>query len=362
MSPHHRRSTLLRGAIALLLAAAVVPAVAGAHQYDIDDLGNTTPSPSDIPDLPPVQPSVTADAAIVVDRSSGEVLFSKSPDRLRASASTTKMMTGLLAIEAINAGEVSLDDTVTISSDVNDEGGGAAGLAGGDTISLRDLLHITLVPSKNDAASAVGTYIGSAVYRPYFLSTQTAPRPIAVMRPTDARTLFVNRMNARAEELGLDDTSYVDMSGRDPEDLNEFGNFPAQANCDGDDFDEPACAHHSTARDLAALARVVMDDPLFADIVATTSWTTTTWRRANGTSRNRTYDTSNQLLPGEPNAFPGAYGVKTGTSGQAGQNLVSAAAREGDDVIAVVLGSDDSGAPGDRFTDSTALLQYALGE
>ena len=169
-------------------------------------------------------------------------------------------MTGLLAAEAIDSGAVSLDDTVTISSDVNIEGGGSAGLRGGDTISLRDLLHMTLIPSKNDAASAVGTYIAAQAYS-RSPRTHVDIQRLRMLAPPDARTLFVARMNARAAELGLDDTSYVDISGRDPEDLNENGDFPAQAGCDGNDFDEPACAHDTTARDLASLARVALDTP-----------------------------------------------------------------------------------------------------
>ena len=199
---------------------------------------------------------MSAAAAIVVERGSGVVLGAKNPDLRWAPASTTKMMTGLLAVEAIAAGDVSLSDTVTIQSNVGDENGGEAGLAPGDTISFRDLLYMMLVPSMNDAAVAVGTYVGSQ------------PNGLG---PATARTLFVNRMNERADELGLTNTSFVDISGRDPEDLGDEGFFPAQAGCDDNEFDNPLCAHYSTARDLAELAGVALDDPLFAAIVKTTT-------------------------------------------------------------------------------------------
>ena len=258
------------------------------------------------------------------------------------------------------------------------EGGGEAGLTPGDTISLRDLLYMTLVPSKNDAATAVGMYVGS---NPSWQPSWTA------------RTQFVQRMNERAAELGLSNTSYVDISGRDPEDLNEDGQLSEHAGCDENDFDNPACAHYSTARDLAALARVVLDDPLLASIVSTPSWRTTTWRSSTGAVRDTTYTTSNQLLPTRPQAYDGAYGVKTGTTDMARENLVSAArsgpppaidtsaaaqsypaaavsrrgASErriqspGPNVIAVVLGSDDDSATtADRFTDSRTLLDFGL--
>jgi D-alanyl-D-alanine carboxypeptidase (penicillin-binding protein 5/6) len=97
---------------------------------------------------------------------------------------------------------------------VDIEGGGEAGLAPGDTISFRDLLYMTLVPSKNDAATAVGMYVAS---HPTWQPSWTA------------RTQFVQRMNERAAELGLSNTSYVDISGRDPEDLNEDGQLSEQA-------------------------------------------------------------------------------------------------------------------------------------
>ena len=361
---------------ALAAAALIVPATASAGWSTKDDLGNTTPAghgnvPGPVDTNEPTEPAlpgVTAAAAIVVDRGSGAVIGAKNPDLRWAPASTTKIMTGLLAVEAIAAGDVSLTDTVTIQSNVNVEGGGAALLAPGDTISLRDLLYMTLVPSMNDAAHAVGTYIGS---QPGGLG------------PWTSRTLFVAKMNERAAELGLTNTSYIDISGRDPEDLNEFGNFPEQDGCDGNDFDDAQCAHYTTARDLATLANVALADPLFAAIVNTTSWPTTTWRSSTGAVRDTTYTTSNQLLPGQPQAYAGAYGVKTGTTNMARQNLVSAARRGtlprsytstdigpystarsqdwGPNIIAVVLGSDDDpNTTADRFSDSRRLLDYGL--
>ena len=123
-----------------------------------------------------------------MNRDTGEVLGAENPDLKWAPASTTKMMTALLTAEEINAGTVALSDTVTIQSDVDIEGGGEIGLAPGDTISLRDLLHIALLDSQNDAASAVGTYVGS--------QPEQDPSDIG-------RKKFVRRMNQRAGELGL---------------------------------------------------------------------------------------------------------------------------------------------------------------
>jgi serine-type D-Ala-D-Ala carboxypeptidase (penicillin-binding protein 5/6) len=299
----------------------------------VNESGNN-PDP-DCPTLPGF-PAVTAASAIVVDRVSGRVLGSKNPDLKRAPASTTKIMTGLLAVEAVSAGAVLLNDIVTIRADVGVEGGGQIGLKVGDTVSLRDLLHMALMSSENDAATAVGTYVGGS------------------------RAAFIAMMNTRAAQLGLSNTSYVDISGRDPEDFI--------AGCSGNEFDNPMCAHYTTARDLAALTRVALDDPLFARIVGKTTWTTTTWRRNSVvpgrpvTGLDVSLTTTNRLLRNTlPEFYPGAYGVKTGTSDRAGSNLVSAATRVQRDIIAVVLGSDsDDSATGDRFSDSRALLNFGF--
>lgn len=283
-------------------------------------------------------PSVTGDAAIVIERHSGVVLGSRNADIRRAPASVTKLMTALLAVEAVDAGETTLTTRATAQADVDIEGGNEIELRPGDRVSVRDLLYMALVESGNDAAVMLGTHVGGS------------------------RAAFIERMNERAAELGLDDTSFVDISGRDPEDLNDEGRLPAHAGCSGDDFDEAACAHHSTARDLAELARVVLDVPLLAQIVGTDSWTPSGWPAIT--------NTNDLILDDDADFFDGAYGVKTGTSGRAGSNLVSAASRrvcEGDglcterDVIAVVLGAADDGtAGGDRFSDSRRLLEFGL--
>ena len=327
-------------AAGVLAAAAIVgPSTASAGWSTRDDLGNTTPAGHGAADTAPPPrapfPAVSAAAAIVMDRDSGQVLGGKNPDLRWAPASTTKMMTGLLASEAIARGDVSLNDTVPISIYVDTEDPDAA-LRPGDTISLRDLMYMMLVSSENDAATAVAMHVGrNPDWRPDWI----------------ARMEFIDRMNERADELGLTNTSYVDVSGRDPEDLYE--------ECQDNEFDNPDCAHYSTARDLAKLARVVLDDPLLAGIVDTQSWETRTWRSSTGADRDDIFDTTNQLL----DTYAGAYGVKTGTTHMARENLVSAAARGGDDVIAVVLGSDDDDdTPADRFTDSRALLDFGLAE
>lgn len=236
-------------------------------------------------------------------------------------------MTGLLAVEAIAAGTASLGDSVVIQSDVADEGGGAVGLAQGDVVSLQDLLYLMLLGSENDAATAVGTHIGGS------------------------RSDFVDMMNARAAQLGLTGTRYVTISGRDPEDLYN-------PKCVGNAFQIHGCDHHSTARDLAALTRFALTKPLFRTIVATPQFTTA-WTSPPPLSSNTTTNTNQLLQPGA-DAYPGTYGVKTGTTDRAGANLVSAARNGSEHVIAVILGAEADGSTPDRFDDSKTLLDFGF--
>ncbi|MGS0684457.1 D-alanyl-D-alanine carboxypeptidase family protein [Nakamurella sp. GG22] len=321
-------------AVIAAAAGAVLTFPSGAiaqPPHDSDDPGHSNPLPG--PSVP-TYPDITAEASIVVNRYNGAVLGGVNADRLMAPASTTKMMVGLLAVEGIEEGWLPENATVTTQSDVAVEGGGAIGLVPGDTISVRDLLYLSLVASQNDAATALGTYIGGS------------------------RSSFIGAMDQRAAELGLRNTSYVVISGRDPGDIiTSCEEAPGRDT--ETDFNLPWCAHHTTARDLATLARIALDHPLFAQVVSTQTWSTTTWRRprANGTGV-RAVDVANQ---GSTNQllcnFPGAYGVKTGTSFLAGEALVSAARRSGaTDTIAVVLNSDTNR----RFNDSRELLNFGL--
>ena len=372
-APRWRRMTM-HAAIAVALAASIAPATASAQHTPSGGLGGPTfeaadPPPRNQGGLQPTDvrtlpfnaflfPSTTAAANVVVDRATGDLLGSKSPDMRWAPASTTKMMTGLLAVEAINDGTVSLNDTVTIQPDVNIEGGGAIGLNPGDTISLRDLLNMALIESQNDAAAAVGTYVGS----------QGGNDPSWM-----GRAAFVQAMNDRADEIGLTNTRYISIAGRDPEDL-------------GREHADPT--HRATAigpRRWAATGTSSTTRPAPTTRPPGTSRRSRGWRSTSrssprswgatatgpppgaapsGSVRDYTLDSTNQLLPGEPLAYTGAYGVKTGTTDMARENLVSAAkntAPDTEDVIAVVLGSDDDAStPEDRFTDSIALLDWAL--
>lgn len=231
-------------------------------------------------------PALSAPSAILADAVTGQVLYSQDADAPRPPASTTKIMTALLVLE-----RGVLTETVRIPANIQMPGTSAA-LQPGETLTLEDLLYGLLLPSGNDAALALARHISGS------------------------EEAFVAAMNARATELGLTHTHFANPHG----------------------LDDPG--HVSSAADLLALTREALRHPIFARIVATSSYST----------RGHVWENRNQLL----GHYPGADGVKTGTTAAAGECLVATATREGHRLIAVVLGSND------RYADATALLDYGF--
>ena len=265
----------------MLLAAAVLAAAAPASAA-----AATAP--------PPRVPS--AQAAIVVDARDGTVLFAKKPDAERSIASTTKLMTALLSLE-----EAKPRDVFTAPAYSAAPAESRINLREGERMTVEDLLEALLLESATDAAVALaGNLAGS----------------------TD---VFVEEMNDRADELGLDHTSYANPIG-----LDEPGN-------------------HSSARDLATLAGVLLRNPRFARIVDMPSAT------LESGARPRVVANRNDLVA----AYPWVSGVKTGYTLEAGNVLVGSAERgRRARVISVVLGEPTEAA---RDQDTLTLLRWGLG-
>lgn len=243
-------------------------------------------------------PQLTARAAVAMDRASGRILYRLDAARRLRPASTIKLMTALVALSRRkpDARIIVPDDVYTVTADV---GGSAMGLAPGEVLSLRDLLYGMLLPSGNDAAYTIAQNIGGS------------------------QRGFVALMNAEGSRLGLRDTHFTNASG-----LDEVG-------------------ERTSARDLAVLARYVLHrEPLVARIVRTGAYTIP----ASASHPAFGLGTRNELL----GVYAGADGVKTGTTGEAGQNLVASATRGQRRVLVVVLGATD------RYADATALLDYAF--
>ena len=226
------------------------------------------------------QSASSAVSAILIEAETGAVISEKNADERRAMASTTKIMTAILTIEA---GE--LDKEFTVDSYAILVEGTSMGLLEGDRVSRRDLLYGILLPSGNDAANAAAVSVGGSI------------------------SAFVKMMNEKAEKLGLDDTHFANPSGLD------------------------ADGHYTTARDLAALAAYAMKNETFREIVSCRSKTL----EYGNPPYSRTLYNSNKML----SKYEGAIGIKTGFTDNARRCLVSAAERDGVMLIAVTLSDAD---------------------
>lgn len=247
-------------------------------------------------------PEVSAQSAVVLTADTGTVLFEKDGHTPRPVASTTKIMTALLALEAA---QEQGDPLVDITQEMVAVEGSSMGLQAGDSISLTGLAAGMLLASGNDAANAAALYLDGSLES------------------------FAARMNQRAAALGMEDTHFVTPSGLDGEDAQGLG-------------------HLSTAYDMALLARAALEDQAFRQLCSSPSLAV---EFAEPVKRV-TYTNHNKLLT----QYQGCVGVKTGFTKEAGRCLVSAAERDGALLIAVTLN-----APND-WEDHTALLDYGFSQ
>lgn len=237
-------------------------------------------------------------SAIVIDHETGAVLFDKDPDAVRAPASLTKMMTELIALEALERGEVALDDTLIVASSATKIGGSKIYLQPGEALSFGECLHAMVIASANDAASAIAIHLAGS------------------------EASFVGWMNTRAEQLGMARTKYVNPHGLDRNGEQTL----------------------TSARDQATLARHLISHPLALRI---SSSPTTTIRGG------QVVHTTNRLL----GQVDGCDGLKTGYTGKAGFCLASTVCRNETRVVSVLLGAPSSRG---RFGESTKLLENAF--
>jgi D-alanyl-D-alanine carboxypeptidase (penicillin-binding protein 5/6) len=267
-----------------------------------------TPKPTPILTVKGKPPAITASEAILLDADTGHILDDLHGEHPVPMASTTKIMTALVAMRAADLNEV-----VTIHQDalneVNFNGGSTAQLKVGDQIPLKYLLYGLLLPS-GDAAIAIADAVGGSTGN------------------------FVNLMNLFAYRLHLYQTHYINPDGLTYYDANGH----------------PLPGHYTTAYDLVRLAEYAMSIPLFAQIVDTQHYT------VPASSSHHVYSWGNtNLLLG---TYSGATGVKTGYTLEAGECLVFSATRSGHHLIGVVLHSTDAA---HRFNDAKILLNWGFG-
>ncbi len=283
--------TYTRMAMALCLAAIIM-------------LGVTAPAFA-------AKPSPTAEAVILIDANTGNVLFEKNSEKVMYPASTTKIMTALVALDAVKNGEISLDQPLTLSQaayDSLDIDGSSIALKVGESMTLEGLLQGLLIASGNDAAMVIAEGIGGTAEE------------------------FVMRMNEKAKALGLENTSFVNPHGLHHKD------------------------HHTTAKDMAKLARAAMQNPTFAGIVECAH----IYLPATNMSDQRYFINTNNLvsLMRYPYYFyDKATGIKTGSTSEAGYCLVSSAEDKGKSVISVVFNAEDIAI---SHNESKEILQYGL--
>ncbi len=222
-------------------------------------------------------PSLNARSALLYDVTGDRILYEKNSRQRRANASTTKMITALVAYKLGNLGDI-----VTISQKAANTGGSTINLRAGDKVSLGDLLKGLLVHSGNDAAVAIAEHIAGSVDN------------------------FIVLMNEEAEEIGAVDSHFITPHGLDAEN------------------------HYSTAYDLMLIARKLISIPFFANIV---SQKTVNIKINNNT---RTIGTTNEML----SLYEGSDGIKTGFTGDAGRCLITSCTKDGRRLISIVLGCD----------------------
>lgn len=251
------------------------------------------------------QVEVTSPAAILIEASTGEVIFEKNADERRSPASITKIMTLLLTFEAVEEGTVSLEDSVLVSEHASGMGGSQVYLAEGERQTLDTMIKCIVISSGNDASVAVAEHIAGS---------------------EDA---FVDLMNKRAKELGMENTHFEDCCG-----LSDSEN------------------HYSSARDVAIMSReLIVNHPEIYDY--TMIWMENITHETRQGSSLFTLSSTNKLLK----QYPYTTGLKTGSTSKA-KFCVSATARKDDmDMIAVVMGAEEGKV---RFNEAKALLSYGF--
>ena len=241
-------------------------------------------------------------SALLMDVTTGTILYEKNAHEALAPASVTKVMTMLLIMEAIDSGKIGWDDMVTASESAAAKGGSQIYLKVGETMSVSDMVKSIAVSSANDCACAMAEHLAGS------------------------ESAFVDMMNTRAQELGMTDTHFV--------------------NCTGLDDDSEAANHKTSAHDIAVMSRELLKN--HPDIKKfTTIWMDTVRNGAFGLSN------TNKLI----RFYSGATGLKTGFTSGAGYCLSATAEREGLELIAVVMGCTTSQK---RTAACKAMLDYGF--
>ncbi|MBO5037115.1 MAG: D-alanyl-D-alanine carboxypeptidase [Clostridia bacterium] len=242
--------------------------------------------------------NLTSKSCVLMEKTTGKILFESNKDEHLPPASVTKVMTMLLILEAVESGRISFSDNVAASERASSMGGTQIYLEPGEVMTVDELFKSVAVPSANDAAVALAEYVAGT------------------------EDEFVRQMNVRAAELGMSNTNFTNCTGL---------------------FDDNG--HYTTAYDLALATRELLKHPIIHEY--TTIWT--------DSLRNGTFGlaNTNKML----RTYQGMNGMKTGYTQLAGHCLSGTAERNGMTLIAVVLGGPSSK---ERFADVASMLDYGF--
>lgn len=258
-------------------------------------------------------PEVTAKAWALANAATGEILAGKNNDVVRPMASMTKVMTALIILELAVTNPEILNETVIISAAADETPGSTAGVRAGERVSVNDLLYGLLLPSGNDAAVALAEHFGGR-----FPLTATNSKTTT---PIDQ---FIAEMNRRAQELGMSTARYFDPHGNS-------ANFAAPV-------------------DLIRLGVAFMKNPLAESYVSTRIHHAEA-HGPDGKTRSMTWRNTNQLLERS-----GYHGIKTGTTGRAGECLLACGTHQEQTYLLVVMGASR----GTRFVDARNLFRWGF--
>ena len=310
--PHQVRSTARFSAVAsasvALALCVAVPATAFADVRQDDQVAEKTVADRGLDDSQ--CPDIAAERVYVVGQD-GTVYFQRNDSDTAPIASVTKVMTALVALE-----NSSLDYTVTVSETAANIGESSANLQEGDTMTLEDALKALMIPSGNDAAQAIAESVGA----------QLADDP---SNPENCTQAFVDAMNAKAVELGMEDTLFTNPHGLDDE---------------GFESDQ-----HSCAKDVSLMCAAAMKSEDFRAVVSGQFNSCTVTR--DGAQESIELESTDELI----GTYEGTCGIKTGFTDAAGGCFAGANNRDGQDLYAIVLGSTDEET---RFSDTTELWDW----
>ena len=246
---------------------------------------------------------VDAKAAVLMDATSGEVLFAQNAHKRLPPASVTKVMTMLLILEACESGKINLSDTVTISERAAAMGGSQMYMEPGEQHTVEELLMGVAMASANDGAVALAEHLAGSV------------------------EMFVERMNKRAAELDMKDTNFVNTNGL------------------------PVSNHYTSAYDIAIMSKALIRFPETQKWF--TKWQATIKVGLPGKEKDFGLTNTNRLIK----IYPGAIGIKTGGTQDAGYCLSGAAERNGTRLIGVILGASTSKV---RFAEISKMFDYGF--